>query len=154
MPTLQPWPGWIARQMCRMRRIGKGAMSRVLSLPARTFQYAELARRTLLLRVRKDGAVSALRCVMRGEAATHRRSFPTITDPNAATIYAEILRGPEFDFVTPRIRRGGRWVSLLREEIPLPTAGMDTRTPRRSAGRMPHAANRQREFFQTAGGAL
>lgn len=107
--------------------------SRSKGLADRTWQFAEPVRRTLLLRVRKDGTVSALRCVLRGEVATYRRSFPAITDATAAEIYEQIFSGPELDFVTPRVWCDGRWVSPLREK-----------------NLSPGAENRQRELLAEA----
>jgi hypothetical protein len=90
-------------------------MTRAATLPARTLYFGEPARRTLLLRVRKDGAVSALWCVLRGDEVTHRHALPVITDANAAEVYADTFSRVTFDFIRPRVWRNGRWVSLLRE---------------------------------------
>jgi hypothetical protein len=67
------------------------------------------------LRVRKDGAISALWCVLRGIAVTHRHGLPTITDATAAKVYGGLFERVAFDFICPRAWRHGRWVSLLRE---------------------------------------
>ena len=88
-------------------------MSRAATLPKRTWVFAEPARRTLLLRVRKDGAVSALWCVLRGDVVTHRHSLPTIADENAAEVYSDLFARVEFDFICVRVWQG-RWISPLR----------------------------------------
>jgi hypothetical protein len=64
--------------------------------------------------VRKDGNVSALWCVLRGDVVTHRHSLPTIRDENSAEVYGELLARVVFDFICVRVWRDGRWVSPLR----------------------------------------
>ncbi len=90
-------------------------MSRAATLPARTWQFAEPAHRTLLLRVRKDSNVSALWCTLRGNTVTHRHSLPLITDENAAEVYGSLFAHTAFDFICARVWRDGRWISLVRE---------------------------------------
>jgi hypothetical protein len=92
-------------------------MSRTATLPARTWQFDESAHRTLLLRVRVDGAVSALWCTLRGNTVTHRHALPTITDTNACEVYDSLFARVAFDFICPRVWCGGRWVSPLREAV-------------------------------------
>jgi hypothetical protein len=89
-------------------------MSQAAALPSRTRQFSEPARRTLLLRIRKDGAVSALWCTLRGDIVTHRHSLPLITDTTAAKVYGDVFGRVTFDFICVRIRRTGRWISPLR----------------------------------------
>ncbi len=93
-------------------------MSRAATLPERTWQFAEPARRTLLLRVRKDRNVSALWCTLRGDVVTHRHNAGLITDENAIEVYGALFTRVTFDFICARIWRDGRWVSLLREATP------------------------------------
>ncbi len=95
-------------------------MSRAATLADRTWQFAEPARRTLLLRVRKDGDVSALWCTLRGDVVTHRHNAGLITDAHASEVYGELFRRVEFDFICARVWRDGRWVSLLREVTTAP----------------------------------
>jgi hypothetical protein len=92
-------------------------MIRTATLPTETFQYSKPAHRTLMLRMCKGGHVSALRCVVRGKAVTHRRGFGPITDRNAAEIYGKLFAGTDFEFICPRIWCDGRWRSLLREVV-------------------------------------
>ncbi len=92
-------------------------MSRAATLPLQTWAFAEPAHRTLLLRVRKDGAVSALWCTLRGSAVTHRHALPMITGANAADVYSALFSRVEFNFICPRVWRNKRWVSPLHEEV-------------------------------------
>jgi len=89
-------------------------VNRAATLPARTWQFAKPARRTLLLRVRKDGNVSPLWCVLRGNVVTRRHALSLITDANAGEVYGDLFSRVEFDFICPRIFRNGRWISPLR----------------------------------------
>lgn len=67
-------------------------------------------RRVLVLRVRGDGMVRAMRIAMRGDRLTFRRSVGLIDDANAGGLYKKIFHA-EFDAICPRIYAAGRWVN-------------------------------------------
>ncbi|MGH9475069.1 MAG: hypothetical protein ACRD1C_01925 [Terriglobales bacterium] len=67
----------------------------------------------LVLRVRADGNVRAMRVAMRGSTLTFRRSAGLLDDGNAARVYGDLFRRAKFDSICCRIFRDGHWINPL-----------------------------------------
>lgn len=73
-------------------------------------------RRVLVLRIRQDGRVRAMRVCMRGSELTYRRSVGLFDDAGAATAYAKLFQKTWFDSICPRVWNGRAWLNPMEVE--------------------------------------